>query len=114
MDVSAFAWTDALGALAMTLSIASFMPQAWKIIRSRDTSALSATMYAITVAGFGCWFAYAIATMDWPLIASNAICGAVALFILCMKLLPRRKVEQVAETLGVPPEEPAAGEARGT
>jgi MtN3 and saliva related transmembrane protein len=92
-------WTSALGTAAMVLSVTSFAPQALKIIRSRDTSALSAKMYAITVAGFVCWLGYGLLSADWPIVISNAICGSVAAFILVMKLLPQEQKDKVSDTL---------------
>ena len=40
-----------IGSAAAICSTTSFVPQAWKIIRTRDTSGLSARMYAVTVTG---------------------------------------------------------------
>jgi MtN3 and saliva related transmembrane protein len=91
--------TSAIGSVAMVLSVVSFAPQAWKIIRSRDTSGISSGMYVLTVSGFAVWLAYGALNGDWPIIISNAICGAFSGFILLMKLLPQHKKEAVADTL---------------
>jgi MtN3 and saliva related transmembrane protein len=88
-----------IGALAALCSTASFVPQAWKIIRTRDTSALSARMYAVTVTGFSLWLAYGIMLGEWPLIVTNAVCLALSAFILAMRILPQRKKEAVADLL---------------
>lgn len=88
-----------VGSLAAVCSTASFAPQAWKVIRTRDTSALSAHMYAITVIGFALWLAYGAMKAEWPIIVPNALCLALSAFILVMKLLPRAKREAVAEAL---------------
>lgn len=88
-----------IGSLAAICSTVSFVPQAWKIIRTRDTSGLSARMYAVTVTGFSLWLAYGIMLGEWPLIATNAICLALSAFILVMRILPQRRKEQVAELL---------------
>jgi MtN3 and saliva related transmembrane protein len=85
-----------VGALATLCSTTSFAPQAWKIIRSRDTSSISARMYAVTVAGFSLWLAYGLMKSEWPLIATNGVCLALSGFILVMKLLPQRRKEEVA------------------
>jgi MtN3 and saliva related transmembrane protein len=85
-----------VGALATLCSTTSFAPQAWKIIRSRDTSSISAGMYAVTVAGFSLWLAYGLMKGEWPLIATNGICLVLSGFILAMKLLPQPKKEEVA------------------
>ena len=91
-----------IGSLAAVASTPSFAPQAWKIIRSRRTRDVSAGMYALTVCGFALWTAYGTLLVQWPLIATNAICLALSGFILTMKLLPRRKREAVAEALTPP------------
>jgi MtN3 and saliva related transmembrane protein len=89
-------WVTVLGTAAALCSTASFAPQAWKIIRTRQTKDISAAMYAITVAGFALWLAYGLSLGQWPLVASNGICLLLSGFILLMKLLPRRGKDKVA------------------
>ena len=88
-----------VGSLAALATATSFVPQAWKVIRTRDTSAISKRMYAITVTGFSLWLAYGIMLGQWPLIVTNGICLALSAFILAMKLLPRPQKEAVADRL---------------
>ncbi len=88
-----------VGYAAAICSTASFAPQAWRIIRTRDTSAISRRMYILTVIGFALWLAYGILKGQWPLILPNAICLAFACFILTMKLLSRAQREKVADAL---------------
>jgi MtN3 and saliva related transmembrane protein len=90
-----------VGGIAAVLSTVSFVPQATKIIRSRDTSSISTGMYAVTVAGFTLWTAYGAMQTAWPLIASNSICLILSAFILTMKLLPQRQKEKVADAVDV-------------
>ncbi len=91
--------TTLLGALAALLSTASFAPQAWKIIKSRETKDISTGMYLLTVAAFALWISYGIGLRQWPLIASNTICLLLSAFILLMKLLPRSKKNAVAKAV---------------
>ena len=88
-----------IGALATIASTISFTPQAWKIIKSRETADISALMYGITVAGFALWAAYGVLLMQWPLIFTNSLCFLLSGFILTMKLLPRRQKNKVADVL---------------
>jgi MtN3 and saliva related transmembrane protein len=88
-----------VGAAATAASVTSFAPQAWKIIRTRDTKSISAGTYALTVTGFALWFAYGVLLGQWPLMVTNAICCALAGFILLMKLLPVRGKDAVAEAI---------------
>ena len=89
-------WVGSLAALASTTS---FMPQAWKVVRTRDTRAISAGMYAVTVLGFALWLVYGLLLGQWPLIVTNATCLALSAFILAMKLLPRRYRATVADAV---------------
>jgi MtN3 and saliva related transmembrane protein len=88
-----------IGSVAAICSMTSFVPQAWKIIRTRDTSGLSARMYAVTVIGFSLWLAYGILLGEGPLIVTNAVCLALSAFILLMRILPQRTKEAVADLL---------------
>lgn len=88
-----------VGALAALCSTTSFAPQAWKIIKSRDTSGISSRMYMVTVVGFALWLAYGLMKGEWPLIVTNGICLILSGFILTMKLLPKRKKDAVADAV---------------
>ena len=88
-----------VGGMATLASTTSFVPQAWKVIRTRDTEAISKRMYTVTVVGFALWLTYGWMLGQWPLILTNGICLLLSAFILMMKLLPQHKKEAVAETL---------------
>jgi MtN3 and saliva related transmembrane protein len=88
-----------IGALAAITSTGSFAPQAWKIIKTRETKDIFTGMYGLTVAGFALWFAYGVMLGQWPLIATNSICFVLAAFILVMKILPASGKHAVADTL---------------
>jgi MtN3 and saliva related transmembrane protein len=94
-----------VGAVAAVASTASFVPQAVKIIRTRDTGSISVGMYGITVVGFALWVSYGVLLGGWPIIASNSICLILSAFILVMKLLPRHEKEAIADVI-----EPIIGE----
>jgi MtN3 and saliva related transmembrane protein len=85
--------------LAAITSTGSFAPQAWKIIKTRETKDISTGMYSLTVAGFALWLAYGVMLGQWPLIATNGICLVLAAFILVMKILPASGKRAVADTL---------------
>ena len=88
-----------LGYLAAAASMASFAPQAWKIIRSRETKGISAGMYLLTVSAFALWLAYGVVQRQWPLVVSNSVCFALSAFILAMTLLPQAKKDKVADAV---------------
>jgi MtN3 and saliva related transmembrane protein len=87
------------GAIAAITSTASFAPQAYKIIKTRETKDLSTIMYGLTVLGFALWSIYGIMLGEWPLIASNAVCLSLSAFILMMKFLPASGKRKVADSV---------------
>ncbi len=92
-------WITVAGALAALCSMISFLPQAWRIVRSRDTSSISPTTYGFTVSGFLLWTMYGVGLGEWPLILTNSVCFLLALFILAMTLLPQEKKDAVADKI---------------
>lgn len=92
-------WITVAGTIGACASVASFTPQAWKIIRSRSTKGLSLGMFALTSLAFAAWTTYGLLRGDYALIIPNAICLCFALFILAMIALPEHKTEKVAEVL---------------
>jgi MtN3 and saliva related transmembrane protein len=88
-----------LGYLAALASMASFVPQALKIIRCRETKDISAGMYALTISAFGLWLIYGVLLRQWPLVVSNGVCFVLSGFILVMTLLPKADKNKVAATL---------------
>ncbi len=90
---------DIVGTIGAMASVASFTPQAWKIIRARSTEGLSLGMYSLTVLAFAAWTTFGVLQGELALIIPNAICLAFAGFILCMIALPHRKTQEVAEKL---------------
>lgn len=75
-----------LGYVAATCTTLSFLPQAVKTIRTRDTSGISLGMYVVFTFGIVCWFGYGIFLDSWPMIASNAVTFLLAATILALKL----------------------------
>jgi MtN3 and saliva related transmembrane protein len=88
-----------VGWLAATVAILRFAPQAWKVIRSRQTDDLSTATYVLFTISYALWLTYGILRLDWPIMAANGVCLVLGAFILVMKLLPDPKTEAVAEAL---------------
>lgn len=89
----------AIGLGAATLTIASFVAQTRKIVKTRDVSSLSAPMWILSTTAFAVWTLYGALLGDWALIVPNAVCLTLSAFILTLKLLPSSKREQVADKL---------------
>ena len=77
---------ELMGYLAAACTTLSFVPQAVKTIRTRDTSGISLWMYVVFTFGIACWFGYGLYLMSWPMILSNAVTFVLSSTILGMKL----------------------------
>jgi MtN3 and saliva related transmembrane protein len=77
---------DAVGMTGAVLTTVCWLPQAIKVIRSRETRAISlAGTLAFTV-GIVFWLIYGLALMDWPLITSNVVTLGLMAVIVSLKL----------------------------
>ena len=79
--------SDLVGFTAAFCTTIAFLPQAIKVIRTRDTSSLSLAMYAIFTLGVALWLAYGIIKNDWVIIMANVITLLLAVVILCTKVV---------------------------
>jgi len=77
---------DIVGVAGAALTTLCWLPQALKVIRERETRALSLVATAGFTAGVGLWLVYGLAIGDWPLIGSDAVTLALMLPILATKL----------------------------
>lgn len=77
---------DAVGATGAALTTLCWLPQAMKVIREKETCALSLPAIATFTLGVVLWLIYGLAIGDWPLIGSNAVTLALMLPIVAMKL----------------------------
>jgi len=77
---------DLVGYLAAACTTLSFVPQAIKTIRSRDTGAISLGMYLSFTIGLVLWLTYGIAVRSWPIIVANALALPLAATILAFKV----------------------------
>jgi len=62
-----------IGLAAATLTTISFLPQAIKTIKTKETKGISIGMYSIFTTGILLWLIYGITVKDLPLIIANAI-----------------------------------------
>ncbi len=75
-----------IGYIAAVCTTFSFLPQAIKVIKTKNTKDLSLATYSIFTLGVFLWFIYGIILNDFPIIISNAITSIIATIILIMKI----------------------------
>ncbi|MGA8816826.1 MAG: SemiSWEET transporter [Xanthobacteraceae bacterium] len=80
------AFVETIGALAAILTTLCWVPQALKIVRDRETRAISLPGTLLCVLGVLLWLIYGVAIADPPLIGSSAITFAITAAILALKI----------------------------
>ena len=82
----ASAAVDAIGATGAVLTTICWVPQAIKIIRDRETRAISLPGTTLCVVGVLLWLVYGLAIVDGPLIGSSIVTFAMTAVILVLKI----------------------------
>jgi MtN3 and saliva related transmembrane protein len=75
-----------IGIIAAFLTTLSFIPQAWQVIKTKDTSGISLGMYAMFVAGVFLWMIHGINIQDVAVMTANGITFVLASIILAYKI----------------------------
>lgn len=75
-----------IGMSAAILTTVSFLPQAIKAIKTKDTKGISLSMYCIFFMGVTLWLIYGVLINDLPIILANGVTFILAGSILILKL----------------------------
>lgn len=78
--------TEVLGYAAAVCTTGSFVPQVIKILKARDVSGISSSMYTIFCVGVLLWVMYGFAIRSLPVIAANAITLLLSSTVLFLKI----------------------------
>lgn len=78
--------STAVGLLAGFLTTIAFVPQAWKIWKSKSAKDVSLPTFVAFTSGVALWLAYGILNQELPIIVWNAATLVLAGAILGMKL----------------------------
>ena len=71
-----------VGFFAATLTTSAFLPQAYKIWKSRSAFGLSLTMYMVMATGTLSWLVYGLFIKSPSVIVANSISFSIILFII--------------------------------
>jgi MtN3 and saliva related transmembrane protein len=84
--------SNLIGTIAAFCTTVSFVPQALQVYRTKNTDAISLSMYLIFNIGILLWLVYGILIQSAPIIYSNLITFVFACYILIIKIanLPKK------------------------
>lgn len=77
--------TEVVGLVAGFVGAFAFAPQAFKIVRDRDASSVSALTYAMVFAGALLWGAYGVLRGAPSIMLWNAVAAGLAAMVLILK-----------------------------
>jgi MtN3 and saliva related transmembrane protein len=77
---------DFVGYLAATLTTAAFLPQVFKVWKSKSTKDLALPTLLSFIAGVGAWLVYGLLLKSEPVIMANSVTLVLNLVILRFKL----------------------------
>ena len=79
-------YIEIIGLAAAFCTTVSFLPQADKTIRSKNTEGISLSMYVVFTVGTFLWLLYGVMAHSLPVTAANAVTFLFAGIILGYKL----------------------------
>jgi MtN3 and saliva related transmembrane protein len=77
---------DVLGTIAGILTTLAFVPQVWRVWKTRSTRDISLGMYLVFTTGVGFWLAYGLVLGAWPIIVANSVTLMLTGTVLTLKL----------------------------
>ena len=81
------AWqVELVGGCAATVTTLCWVPQALRILRTRDTRAISLVTQAAFTFGIALWLVYGLLIESWPVTIANVITLGIVGAILALKL----------------------------
>ena len=99
-------WFEAVGLLGACLTTFSFLPQAFRIWRSRSARDVSLVMYLMMTTGSAIWLIYGLLLGSPALILSNAVGFVLVGSVLALKLQdmwrPRNLLVEIVEHEAAP------------
>jgi len=84
-----------IGLLAALMTTISNIPQAYKIIKTRETKGVSAWSNLVLLIGLIVWVVYGCLQNDWPIIIANAISAIITAIVIFLKLTSKKTLENI-------------------
>ena len=82
-------YVEVLGILAAIGTTSSFIPQAYKVFKTKKTEDLSLGMFLLFCGGTVLWIFYGAMIKSFPVLLANSVTFVLAFYILMMKIKHR-------------------------
>ena len=84
-----------IGLAAALMTTISNIPQAYKIIRTKETKGISVWSNAVLFTGLVVWVVYGFLRNDWPIIIANFISAIITAIVIFLKLTSKKVIEDI-------------------
>jgi len=81
---------EIIGLFAASFTTFAFVPQVFKILKNRNSTGVSVSMYIIMLIGICIWLCYGFLIKSLAVIIANIISGILQLFIIFFALINRK------------------------
>jgi len=82
-------YVELIGVLAAIGTTSSFIPQAYKVFKTKKTEDLSLGMFLLFCGGTVLWIIYGAMIKSFPVLLANSVTFILAFYILIMKIKHR-------------------------
>ncbi len=82
-------FVEVVGILAAIGTTSSFIPQAYKVFKTKKTEDLSLGMFLLFCGGTIFWIIYGAMIKSFPVLLANSVTFVLAFYILIMKIKRR-------------------------
>jgi len=79
-------FVEMVGILAAIGTTSSFIPQAYRVFKTKKTEDLSLGMFLLFSGGTILWIIYGVLINSFPLVLANCVTFIMAFYILMMKI----------------------------
>ena len=79
-------YVEIIGFLAAILTTSAYLPQVYKIWKTKNAESVSLTMYLVMFLGIFLWLIYSLFIKSFPLIIANTLTLLIILIILYFKI----------------------------
>jgi MtN3 and saliva related transmembrane protein len=86
VHIARFTVETVVSSIAAVLTTAAFIPQAYKIIHTRETKGVSLWMHVTFAVGVAFWFTLGVMLRNWPMMLANVVTFMLTVVIVIMKL----------------------------
>ncbi len=86
MDLS----VEIIGVIGASLTTASFVPQVYKVVKTRSVEGISLTMYSVFFIGILFWLYYGVKIDSFSIILANVVTGILVLIILLFRIIYKK------------------------